>query len=151
MPGAWIGALRQVSARTTEVVSTPQGELVETRAPQWLLALWPPQRLQRPFLRRWPGWVSLHAAEAETHAVLELLRHVPAGASLWVLEEELDWALMAEIVLLSEPGLQEFQQRALKAFMQAERAATTSRILSAYGQARQPQQPAQRLALPRLL
>jgi hypothetical protein len=135
MPGAWIGAVRQAFGRSTEVVSTPQGELVEAHAPHWLVALWPPQHLQRPFLRRWPRWVSLIAAEAETQALLALLQQVPESAALWVLQEELDWALMAEVVLIAEPGLREYQQRQLEVFMRAEREATTQRIRSAYGAA----------------
>ena len=133
MPGAWIGAVRQAFARSTEVTSTPQGELVEAHAPHWLVALWSPQRLQRPFLRRWPHWVSLHAAETEAQAVLELLRHVPEGGLLWVLQEELDWRPMAEIVLVAEPALRDYQRRQLDAFMRAEHESTTARIRSAYG------------------
>ncbi|MEW6705586.1 MAG: hypothetical protein AB1430_12115 [Pseudomonadota bacterium] len=131
-PGAWIGAVRQAFDRTTELSSTPLGEVVEAHPPHWLVALWSPQRLQRPFLRRWPRWVSLVPGESESAAGLALLREVPQDAALWVLHEELEWALMAEIVLLSEPGLQAFQQQALQEFIVAERTATTARIRSAY-------------------
>ncbi len=133
MPGAWIGAVRQAFGLTTEITTTPRGEVVEAHPPHWLIALWPPQRLQRPFLRRWPRWVSLHAGETEAQAVVELLRHVPDSAPLWVLHEELEWALLAEIVLIGEAGLLPFQQRGLREFIDSERIATTARIRSAYG------------------
>jgi len=131
-PGAWIGAVRQAVGRTTELSSTPQGELVEVHPPQWLVALWPPQQLQQPFLGRWPCWASLAPGEAEPEAVLALLPQLPERAALWVLHEDLDWALMAEIVLLGEPALQPFQQRGLREFVESERAATLARIRSAY-------------------
>jgi len=133
MPGAWIGAVRQAFGLRAEITSTPQGEVVESHPPHWLVALWPPQRLQRPFLRRWPRWVSLQPAETEAQAVVQLLRQVPEGAPLWVLHEELEWALLAEIVLIGEAGLLPFQQRGLQEFIDAERIATTARIRSAYG------------------
>ncbi|MED5619627.1 hypothetical protein [Ideonella sp. BN130291] len=132
MPGAWIGAVRRAFGPQTELHSTDQGELVEHHPPHWLIALWPPQSLQQPFLRRWPQQVLLLGAEEEAQAVVELLRHVPDGHRLWVLNEELDWALMAEIVLLSEAHLQPFQQQALQWFMDTERAASTDRILHSY-------------------
>ena len=139
MPGAWIGAVRRAIGPLTELSSTPQGEVVEHRPPQWLLALWPPQRLQQPFLRRWPQLVALQPADDEAQAVVALLRQVPDGRRLWVLNEELDWALMAEIVLRSEapPPL---QARALHEFIEAERAATAARIVQAYGDPREAAQ-----------
>jgi hypothetical protein len=134
MPGAWIGAARRAFGPQTELHSTDQGELVENHPPHWLIALWPPQTLQQPFLRRWPQQVQLLGAEEEAPAVVELLRHVPEGHRLWVLNEELDWALMAEIVLLSEAQLKPFQQQALQQFMDTERALSTGRILQSYAE-----------------
>jgi hypothetical protein len=63
---------------------------------------------------------------------------LPERAALWVLHEDLDWAQLAEIVLLGEPALRPFQQRGLREFIDTERAASTARIRSAYG----PQQEA---------
>ena len=136
MPGAWIGAVRRAFGPHTALHSTHQGEVVENHPSHWLIALWAPQQLRQPFLRRWPEVVAMVATDDEAEAVVGLLRHVPEGNPLWVLNEELDWALMAEIVLLSEPHLLQFQNEALLRFIEIERQTTTARIVEGYGELR---------------
>ena len=131
-PGAWIGAARRACGPVAEVVNGAQGEIVETHPPQLLLALWKPQRLERPFLRRWPQVVWLSGEDLD-HAPQALLREVPVPARLWVMDADVDWALLAEIVMRSESGLRPYQYQALQRFIVAERAATAASIDEAYG------------------
>jgi len=131
-PGVWVGAARRAFGPVAEVVSSAQGQVLETHPPQLLLALWKPQRLERPFLRRWPQVVWLRAGDME-QAPLELLREVPAPARLWVFDSDVDWALLAEIVMRSEPGLQTYQYQELQRFIFTEREATAASIGEAYG------------------
>lgn len=132
MPGAWIGAVKLAFDAVTELSSGPQGDVVENHPPHWLVALWPPQSLQQPFLRRWPQKVLLQPAEQEPQAVLTLLRELSERERLWVLNEDLDWALLAEIVLQVE-ALQGYQRGELQRFVESERAAMRGRIAWAYG------------------
>jgi hypothetical protein len=131
-PGAWVGAVRRAFGPQPELRRSVQGEIVDAPS-HWLIALWKPQRLQQPFLFRWPHVVLLHAGEDESTAIAELLQHVPWGERLWVVHDEIDWALLAEIVMLSESGLRGFHLRALHEFMRNEREATLARIARAYG------------------
>ena len=131
-PGVWIGAARRACGPVAEVVPRGQGEIVETHPPQLLLALWKPQRLERPFLRRWPQMVWLSGDDID-HAPQTLLREVPAPARLWVMDADVDWALLAEIVMRSEAGLKPYQYRELQRFIIAEREVTGAMIDEAYG------------------
>jgi len=131
-PGVWIGSARRVCGAIAEVVSSANGEMLETHPPQLLLALWKPQRLERPFLRRWPQAVWL-SDEAIDHAPQALLREVPEPARLWVMDADVDWALLAEIVMRTDEGLRPFQYKELHRFMNEERTATSATIADAYG------------------
>lgn len=132
-PGAWIGAARRAIGPCAEPVEGDDGDTVFEHQPaQWLIALWAPQSLQQPFLRRWPALVHL-AVLAEADATAALLAHVPTGARLWLTNLELDWALLAEIVMLTEPQLAPWQHRELAQFILAERQATAEAIAQHYG------------------
>lgn len=128
---AWIGAVKPVFGSVAQVVSTPDGPVVDTFAPHVLLALWRPQSPASPFLERWPERVTLSAVKAE-EAGLELLEQLPADALLWLAEHDLDWALIGEAVLLHEPNLRDFQLKELRAFVEAEKQANFDRLNAAY-------------------
>jgi hypothetical protein len=132
MPGAWIGAARRAIQPQAELYSSPQGEVVESHPAHWLIALWRPQRLQQPFLRRWPHMASLFEGDDEARVQEELLRHVPGDERLLLVSDDIDWALVAEIVMLAEPDLRPFHYRALQQFIVDERAAASRRISESY-------------------
>ena len=142
-PGAWIGAVRTVFGSVAQVVSTPQGPVVDTFAPHVLLALWEPQNIDQPFLHRFPQRVLLSAVSPED-AGEELLGFLPPEAELWLAAHDIDWALAGEAVLLHEPGLRDFQLKELRAFVEAERLAVWERVNKAY-KLPAPGQPIERL------
>ncbi|MDN3919525.1 hypothetical protein [Roseateles violae] len=132
-PGAWVGVRRRLIGASTELVSTPQGPLVETRPPQWLLAVWPPQGLEMPLLSRWPERAMLLPAQQSVAAAQLLLQQaVPATAPLWIGELDADWALLAELVLLHDASLQPFQIEALRALTESDRLQRFERLNNAY-------------------
>lgn len=136
-PGAWIGAVRQILEASTEFVTTAQGPAIETHAPQHLLLLWPPQRMDAPLLGRWPQQVRLWAGspgEPDATAVQALLATLPADANLWLQPdaEAVDWALGAEILLVHEAGLRPAQIEGLRQFIGAEREASFAQLNDAY-------------------
>ena len=125
-PGHWIGGLRKAFAPVAEVTDTPEGGEIETFPSHYLISLWRPIDAAA-LLPRWPYKVSLVAPDA-TAAVRALLADVPHTARLWVAGSQIDWALMADIVMLSEPGLAPYQYRELKEFINTERQATLAAI-----------------------
>lgn len=131
-PGAWVGVRRRVLGSSTELLTTPDGPLVESLAPQWLLAVWPPQGLDRPLLGRWPEQALLCAAQDAEAAAAPLLQALPEQAPLWISELEVDWALLADLVLHHDAALKPFQVKALRALAEAERLAAFERLNSAY-------------------
>jgi hypothetical protein len=130
-PGAWIGALRRIGDAMTEFVRTDRGPVIETYEAPHLFALWPPQRLEEPLLPRWPLRAGLASADGPA-AADALLALTPGEASLWLASSDVDWALVAEIVLHHDPTLRPFQAEALRAFVQAEREAAFVRINDGY-------------------
>jgi hypothetical protein len=128
-PGHWIGGLRRAFGPVAEVVddgATGAGDL-ETHPAHYLVALWRPLEVTTPFLPRWPFRVSIVTPDAET-AARALLEDVPRRHRLWIAGPEIDWALVARIVILGEPGLKPFQHRELQAFIRAERRASLAAI-----------------------
>jgi hypothetical protein len=134
-PGAWTGAVRQVFDSTTEFVTTANGPAVETYPPHRLLLLWPPLSLAAPLPARWPQQVRLSAVTARD-AAAALIDLVPGNAPLWLQPDTgaIDWALAAEIALHHEPALRPFQATGLRAFLEAEREATYTRLNADYEQ-----------------
>lgn len=131
-PQAWLALARRVRGATAEVLQTPAGPLVENRAPQWLCALWPPQRLEAPLLGRWPEQAALVGAETACGALHQLLPGLPAGALLWPAALEADWALLAELVLHHDSGLRPADMQALRELVEAERGASFARVNDGY-------------------
>lgn len=137
-PGAWAGAVREVFDSTTEFVTTANGPAVQTYPPHHLLLLWPPLNLAAPLPGRWPRQVRLSAAPAH-QAVDLLMALMPDDALLWLQPDAdarhaTDWALAADILLHHEPALRPFQITGLRAFIDAEREATFTRLNADYHQ-----------------
>lgn len=137
-PGAWVAASRQAVGATTEVINTPQGPVIETYPAQYLVALWAPAPEAGQPPGRWPqrAWLCAADTDAQGDALGEaLLAQLPDPQPLWRLpaaDGPVDWALVAEIVLVHEPGLRPFQSQALRALMAREREATFARLNSRY-------------------
>ena len=137
-PGAWVGAHRRVCDAVTEFGSSPRGPVVETYAPQALLALWAPRKgSDGPMPGRWPSQVFMgDTANADPvgAAAEVLLPLLPKGAMLWLCDEAIDWALVADLVLHHEPALRPFQVKALRGFAEAERRGDFERVNDGYFQ-----------------
>ena len=134
-PGAWTGAVRQVFDSTTEFVTSTNGPAVETYPPHRLLLVWPPLTLAAPLPARWPQQVKLSAV-TERDAPAALIDLLPGDALLWLQTDAgaVDWSLAAEIALHHEPALRPFQTTGLRAFLDAEREATYTRLNADYHQ-----------------
>lgn len=131
-PGAWVGVRRRALGASTELLNTPDGPLVENHAPQWLLAVWAPQGLEQPLLGRWPEQALLCAAEQPELAARQLLQGLPDEALLWLSELEVDWALLADLVLHHDAALKPYQVQALRALAEAERLASFEQLNRSY-------------------
>ena len=131
-PGHWIGGLRRAFGPVAEIGESSLFGDLETHPTHYLIALWRPLDIASPFLPRWPSKVSIVTPDPVT-AARELLADVPRRARMWVAGAEIDWALIARIVILGEPGLQAFQHRELQAFIRAERRASLAAISVKYG------------------
>jgi len=129
VPGAWIGAVRRAFGPVAEMVE--HSDVVESHPPHSLLALWRPLKPGQVILRRWPSVVSIVAGD--THAAVNrIFEQIPPRAMLWLLKDNVDWALMAEIVMLSETGLERFHYVELQRFIDAQRVETLAAISSGY-------------------
>jgi len=127
-PGAWIGAIRRAIGPGAEAV---ERNVFETRPPHYLIALWKPLRFDQPALPRWPRKAMLVGPDKDT-AIAELLRDVPRSDVLWLTEQDIDWCLVADIVILSESRLPAQQRRGLEQFVNEEREATLTAIHDNY-------------------
>jgi hypothetical protein len=131
-PGMWIGAIRRIIGPIAHVTQTEQGDTIETHPPQYLVATWAPLRDDEVHLRRWPDSVSIALNDQES-ALAELLLNLPQGARVWVTPQEIDWAVIAEIALLSEgEKFTPEHYRELERFIAQERAATLATISANY-------------------
>jgi hypothetical protein len=127
-PGAWIGAIRRAIGPGAEAV---ERNVFETRPPYYLIALWKPLRFDQPALPRWPRKAMLVAPD-KAAAIAELLRDIPRSDVLWLTGQDIDWCLIADIVLLSESRLPAQQRRGLEQFVNDERDATLAAIHDNY-------------------
>jgi hypothetical protein len=131
-PGVWIGAVRRVIGPIAQVTPSVQGDMIETHPPHYLVAIWAPLRDEEAHLRRWPGSVSVALGDHEG-AIDELLRNLPEGERVWVTPQEIDWAVIAEIALLSEgKRFTPEHYRELERFIAQERDATLATISATY-------------------
>jgi hypothetical protein len=145
-PGVWIGCECRASEVVSEFIEVQdahepvsrmrpgEGALppmvhtsVHMHPAQLLLALWPPQTLAQPLLPRWPQRVML-VSDGLHAAARALLGEMPAQARLWLAPQDVDAAFLAEVLLRSEPELAQWQQQALRGFIERERAACVEQI-----------------------
>ena len=132
-PGVWIGAQRRAFGPLAEINETEDQLIVDTHPPHSLIVLWRPPREHEPMLRRLPHIASLVTSHDEATVVAELLAQMPIDARLWMAPQpEIDWALMAEIVMISETELAAYEHRELRRFIDAERVATLALISASY-------------------
>ncbi len=131
-PGVWIGAVRRAIGPVAQVTPTDQGDMIETHPPHYLVAIWAPLRDDEAHLRRWPDSVSVALGDHEG-AIDELVRNLPEGARVWVTPQEIDWAGIAEIAMLSEGGrFTPEHYRELERFIAQERDAALATISANY-------------------
>jgi hypothetical protein len=131
-PQAWTALVRRIAGASAEVTQTPDRMLVAQHAPQWLCALWPPQPPAVPLLGRWPELAALVAAEGASQALQALLAELPADAAMWQADLEMDWGLVADLVLQQDAGLRPAQTQALRELAEAERQALAARLSDGY-------------------
>ena len=125
--GAWVGAIRQAFDSVNE--QTPQG--VDRFPPHYLVAVWEPPKEGQLLLSRWPAVAAIASPDAQA-ALLELVSHVPAPARVWLTDDAVDWALVAEIELRTDRHLAAYHRRELEAFIASCRKADTQSIARAY-------------------
>ncbi len=131
MPGVWVGAYRRLVGPSSEVVDTQFGQEVENVAPQYLMAVWKPIRPGYVTVRRYPAVARLLSCDSD--AVLSvMLRYVPVDAQLVIPDIEVDWSLVAQIVMLCDPELRPDQQRLMNAVMIREKAKVVEQIKKRY-------------------
>ena len=131
-PGCWIAVARCLQPPGTLVSHAAADLRVRDVGAQWLVAVWPPQRLDAPLLGRWPQALRVVAAPDEAGAVAALLPIVPPGARLWRAELDVDWGLLAALVAQSDAELAIGLRRALAALAERERVERESRMLGGY-------------------
>lgn len=133
-PGAWVGALRLVFDHATELATTPTGPVVQTYPAHRLLLLWPPQATGG-VVGRWPQQVQLLTGPAH-QAGVAALGLLPDEGLLWLMPDTdaVDWALGADIAMHHMPALNAFQLQGLRAFLDAQRAASFLRLNDRYHQ-----------------
>jgi len=131
-PGLWVGGVRKAFGAVAEVIDTPEGEQIESHPPHYIAALWRPLEHGIPFLPRFPYKVSLITPDVLT-ATRGLLEELPPSARMWIAGPQIDWALVAEVLMLSEPRLEPYHYRELEEFVRAERNATLTSISVHYG------------------
>jgi hypothetical protein len=120
-PGMWVGAVRRAF----------EADAHGHHPAHFLVALWEPSPPEQPLLPRWPAVAAIASPDANA-ALLELVRHLPAGARVWLSDTVVDWALVAEIVLRSDRNLEPHHRTGLSAFIERCRDADASRIEHEY-------------------
>ncbi len=114
----WVGGVRRAFGAVTLVPPRNTAEL-EAHPPHFLAALWKPVDAIGPFLSRLPTHAMVITPDAAT-AVRGLLSEVPNNARLWLANTNIDWSLVAHIVMLAEKRLEAYQYRELGAFAKSQ-------------------------------
>lgn len=121
---AWIGVC-------VRVVESERGEgagVAGRTSEHHLAAAWAPGAPRS----RWPDAVVI-GSPAAGDALVELLRHVPPEARLFLADlDAVDVALAARILLAADRNLEPYQRDGIAAFVAAEEARVVSRIAAGY-------------------
>lgn len=132
-PQAWTALVRRLADASVEVRQAAGGSQVHHHAPQWLCALWPPLGDAPPLLARWPELAAVVDADSATQALRALLDDLPPDAELWRADLlDVDWALLAELVVRRDAALRPAQAAALRELAEQEREASLARIGAGY-------------------
>ena len=126
-PGLWVGAIRQAFGEGEIVLA----ERIERYPPHYLVALWEPLAEGVPVLPRWPAVAAIASPDSQA-ALVQLMRHVPADSRVWLARETIDWALVAEIVRLSDRNLAPYHHVELERFIAERRREDEAHIRAAY-------------------
>jgi hypothetical protein len=124
-PDCWIG----VAARVIPAAREERDGVAVNTPDHYLAAAWPPARDR---LSRWPEVVVIGSPLAD-NAIEELFTHLPADARLYLGDlDQVDAALAAEILQHSDRNLEPYQQRAIDAFIAAQRERDRTLIAERY-------------------
>ena len=130
--GVWVGAIRRAFDEGVHAAGDEPGQSgAAPLPPHFLVALWEPPEPARPVLPRWPAVAAIASPDSQA-ALLELVRHVPGGARIWLADEAVDWALVAEIVRRTDRHLTLAHHVGLEHFIEAEHQAEVERIAREY-------------------
>jgi len=114
-PGCWLGL----------VIRAFGGEL-----PHWLVAGWAADAAG--LYARLPEFAAIASPDAD-RALAQLFAHVPPDAGVFLVSpEQVDAALVAQMVLAVDRNLQAWHRDALQAFVAAQREADLARIRDRY-------------------
>jgi hypothetical protein len=132
-PGVYIGAIRQAFGEGEIVLA----ERIERYPAHYLVALWEPLAPGVPVLPRWPLVAAI--ASPDSHAaLLQLVSHLPADAKVWLATEAVDWALIADIVRLTDRNLSPYHHVELERLVAQLRSDDEQAIRSLYSDRDEP-------------
>ncbi len=125
-PGGWIGiVVKAIDARAHELA----GASAHT-PPHYLLGAWAPGT--DGLYPRLPEFAAIASPDG-VRALRELFVHLPAGARIHLADERVaDAALLAEMVLVCDRNLEDWQREALERFALERRAALRVEIAQRY-------------------
>jgi hypothetical protein len=124
-PSTWLGLIVEV----VREAGPGEGETGARHPAHFLGAAWAPVS---GGLSRWPECVVIGSPRAD-NAIAELFAHLPNDALLHLADlDVLDGALAGEILLACDRNLESYQREGVAAFVAAERARTSDRILAQY-------------------
>jgi hypothetical protein len=113
-PECWIA----LCVRVVAAASHETADAVSRTPDHYLAAAWPPPASGPA---HWPDAVVI-GSPTSTRALEELLRHLPAEASLYLAGlDDVDAALAASILLEADRNLEPYQREAIEAFVKSER------------------------------
>jgi hypothetical protein len=125
-PGGWIGIV-------VKAIDAREHELAGARAhtpPHYLVGAWAPG--PDGLYPRLPEFAAIASPDG-ARALRELFAHLPAGARIHLADERVaDAALLAEMVLVCDRNLEDWQREALERFALDRRAALRVEIAQRY-------------------
>jgi len=124
--GCWTGLI----VRVVPAAEHDAGGTIVRTPDHYLGAVWAPPAAVPT---RWPEAVVIGSPEADA-ALVELMRHVPAAARVYLADRDgVDAALAAQILLAGDHNLEPYQRTALATFITGERRRQAAAIAQRYG------------------